>query len=79
MGKINYLNLHYGKGKKNYKDHKCYICDREFKSVRMVVETCSRKCYNYSQTQKYWHHQDMGLKIDPHNPPTKTVFRRIKL
>jgi hypothetical protein len=45
----------------------------------MSVGTCSRKCFNYSKTQKYWDSMRIGLKIDPHNPPTKTVFRRIVL
>ena len=62
--------------KKNFKDHKCTICDREFKSVRNYVKTCSRKCYNYSQTQRYWTDMLIGLKIDPHNPPKKTVFKK---
>ena len=65
--------------KKNYKDHKCTICDREFKSVRNYVATCSKKCFNYSRTQKYWDNIRIGLKIDPHNPPKKMVYRRIVL
>lgn len=66
--------------KKNYKDHKCFICDREFKSVRTFVTTCSIKCYNYSKTKKYWTDKlILGIKIDPHNPPKKTVYRRICL
>lgn len=65
--------------KKNYKDHKCYVCQRDFKSVRAYVQTCSRKCYNYLNTKTYWDDMRLGLKIDPHNPPTKTIFRRIEL
>ena len=65
--------------KKNYKDHKCVICDREFKSVRMFVQTCSKICFNYKKSKKYWDNMSIVLKIDPHNPPTKTVFRRIAL
>jgi hypothetical protein len=65
--------------KKNYKDHKCFICGREFKSVRMYVLTCSKKCHNYSNTKKYIENMILGIKIDPHNPPQKTVFRRIAL
>jgi hypothetical protein len=63
--------------KKNYKDHKCFICDREFKSVRFYVSYCSNKCRNYSNTKKYVKNMILGLKIDPHNPPEKTVYRRI--
>lgn len=61
--------------KRNYKDHKCIICDREFKSVRHSMSTCSQKCFNYSKTKKYWKDKEIGLKIDPHNPPKK--LRRI--
>lgn len=57
--------------KKNYKDHKCEICDREFKSVRTRCPYCSTKCRNYSNTNKYWENIRMGIKIDPHNPPKK--------
>lgn len=65
--------------KKIYRDHKCFICDREFKSVRNVVIYCSKKCYNYHKTNKYLKNILIGIKIDPHNPPKKTVYRRIKL
>jgi hypothetical protein len=67
------------KRNKNYKDHKCTICDREFKSVRTFVLYCSQKCRCYAQTKRFWTDRAMGLKIDPHNPPTKTTYRRISL
>jgi len=65
--------------KKNYKDHKCTICDREFKSVRSYCQYCSGICRRYAISKKYWQDIDLGLKIDPHNKSYKTIYRRIMI
>jgi hypothetical protein len=58
--------------------HSCMICDREFQNNRTYSRFCGKKCRNYAYSKKYWTDMFVGLKIDPHNPPSKTVFRRFK-
>lgn len=50
--------------------HICRVCNKEFKSIRYFVKTCSPKCYRYSNTIKYM----KGIQIDE----KKIVYKRLK-